>query len=395
MMSGRPQGQHRAGAFGRFRMHRAIDKPIPPVPSSHQTTFVIDGECTPTGVAPEAISAEEALLFSEHSISAGNADIAEATAQETADKQRLALTVYSSPTEDDITALTGAWALHPMLEEDLRTGGQRPKLERYDDVLFVVARSARYLDKEEDVAFSEFHVVIKEDAIAVMCQDGRWVTDKGAQGHDEAVAVGAVELATAALVKDKELLKLGPEAVLYRLLDEIVDGFIPVLRGIVIDKEQIEKQVFNGNSAVAERIYRLSQEVIDLQHATSSLSAVLDELSNGWRKYGIPEQLQEYLEDVSDGLTRVETRVVELRAALAQILDVNATLVAQRQNEDMKKISGWAAILFAPTLIGAIYGMNFEVMPELSWRFGYPMAVCVMVLFSATLWLIFKRNKWM
>lgn len=282
-----------------------------------------------------------------------------------------------------------------MLEEDLRTGGQRPKLERYDDVLFVVARSARYLDKEEDVAFSEFHVVIKEDAIAVMCQDGRWVTDKGAQGHDEAVAVGAVELATAALVKDKELLKLGPEAVLYRLLDEIVDGFIPVLRGIVIDKEQIEKQVFNGNSAVAERIYRLSQEVIDLQHATSSLSAVLDELSNGWRKYGIPEQLQEYLEDVSDGLTRVETRVVELRAALAQILDVNATLVAQRQNEDMKKISGWAAILFAPTLIGAIYGMNFEVMPELSWRFGYPMAVCVMVLFSATLWLIFKRNKWM
>lgn len=395
MMSGRPQGQHRAGAFGRFRMHRAIDKPIPPVPSSHRTTFVIDGECTPTGVAPEAISAEEALLFSEHSISAGNADIAEATAQETADKQRLALTVYSSPTEDDITALTGAWALHPMLEEDLRTGGQRPKLERYDDVLFVVARSARYLDKEEDVAFSEFHVVIKEDAIAVMCQDGRWVTDKGAQGHDEAVAVGAVELATAALVKDKELLKLGPEAVLYRLLDEIVDGFIPVLRGIVIDKEQIEKQVFNGNSAVAERIYRLSQEVIDLQHATSSLSAVLDELSNGWRKYGIPEQLQEYLEDVSDGLTRVETRVVELRAALAQILDVNATLVAQRQNEDMKKISGWAAILFAPTLIGAIYGMNFEVMPELSWRFGYPMAVCVMVLFSATLWLIFKRNKWM
>lgn len=395
MMSGRPQGQHRAGAFGRFRMHRTIDKPIPPVPSSHQTTFVIDGECTPTGVAPEAISAEEALLFSEHSISAGNADIAEATAQETADKQRLALTVYSSPTEDDITALTGAWALHPMLEEDLRTGGQRPKLERYDDVLFVVARSARYLDKEEDVAFSEFHVVIKEDAIAVMCQDGRWVTDKGAQGHDEAVAVGAVERATAALVKDKELLKLGPEAVLYRLLDEIVDGFIPVLRGIVIDKEQIEKQVFNGNSAVAERIYRLSQEVIDLQHATSSLSAVLDELSNGWRKYGIPEQLQEYLEDVSDGLTRVETRVVELRAALAQILDVNATLVAQRQNEDMKKISGWAAILFAPTLIGAIYGMNFEVMPELSWRFGYPMAVCVMVLFSATLWLIFKRNKWM
>lgn len=395
MMSGRPQGQHRAGAFGRFRMHRTIDKPIPPVPSSHQTTFVIDGECTPTVVAPEAISAEEALLFSEHSISAGNADIAEATAQETADKQRLALTVYSSPTEDDITALTGAWALHPMLEEDLRTGGQRPKLERYDDVLFVVARSARYLDKEEDVAFSEFHVVIKEDAIAVMCQDGRWVTDKGAQGHDEAVAVGAVERATAALVKDKELLKLGPEAVLYRLLDEIVDGFIPVLRGIVIDKEQIEKQVFNGNSAVAERIYRLSQEVIDLQHATSSLSAVLDELSNGWRKYGIPEQLQEYLEDVSDGLTRVETRVVELRAALAQILDVNATLVAQRQNEDMKKISGWAAILFAPTLIGAIYGMNFEVMPELSWRFGYPMAVCVMVLFSATLWLIFKRNKWM
>lgn len=394
-MSGRSHGQHRAGAFGRFRLHRIVDEPIRPVPSSHRTTFVIDGECTPTAVAPEAISAEEALQFSENSISAGDAAISLSTSQESVDKQRLALTVYSSPTEDDITALTGAWALHPMLEEDLRTGGQRPKLERYDDVLFVVARSARYLDKEEDVAFSEFHVVIKRDAIAVMCQDGRWITDKGTLKDGDAKADGTVERATNALVKDNDLLKLGPEAVLYRLLDEIVDGFIPVVRGIVIDKEQIEKQVFNGDSAVAERIYRLSQEVIDLQHATSSLSAVLDELSNGWRKYGIPEPLQEYLEDVSDGLTRVETRVVELRAALAQILDVNATLVAQRQNEDMKKISGWAAILFAPTLVGAIYGMNFDLMPELHWTFGYPLALCTMVLFSATLWMIFKRNKWM
>ena len=182
---------------------------------------------------------------------------------------------------------------------------------------------------------------------------------------------------------------------LYRLLDVIVEGYVPVLRGVAIDKEQIERQVFSGDEAVAERIYRLSHEVIDLQYSATSLSEVLSALSQGFDRYRIPEPLKTYLQDVADHLTLVETRVLELREALAQILNVNATLVAQRQNEDMKKISGWAAILFAPTLIGAIYGMNFDDMPELHWSFGYPLAVGTMVALAVTLYVVFKRKKWM
>jgi magnesium transporter len=125
------------------------------------------------------------------------------------------------------------------------------------------------------------------------------------------------------------------------------------------------------------------------------MTDVLHSLRAGFGKYEIPDELQTYLQDVSDHLTRASSQAAELRDALSQILSVNSTLVAQRQNEDMKKISGWAAILFAPTLVAAVYGMNFDVMPELHWAFGYPFALALMAGFALALYLIFKRSKWM
>lgn len=341
--------------------------------STRRTRYVLDGKLSPS---PDGVSIADALAFA----SAGD--------------DRIALCLFPSPTPEDVAELATAWELHPLLVEDLQRGGQRPKLERYGDVLFVVVRSARYIDETEDVDFAEFHVLVRPHAIAVLCQDGQWI-----DGSDDSAlpenSVDVVGRGDATLLDNGKLLRLGPEAVLYRLLDAIVDGYLPVVRGIANDKEQIESQVFSGDAAVAERIYRLTQEVIDLQHATSSLAEVLADLVQGFDRYGIPDELKAYLGDVSDHLTRVQTRVLELREALAQILSVNATLVAQRQNEDMKKISGWAAILFAPTLIGAIYGMNFDLMPELHWEYGYPLAVAAMVGLAATLYAVFKRKKWM
>ena len=306
------------------------------------------------------------------------------------DAGRTALLLYPTPTPDDIAELATAWNLHPLLVEDLLHAGQRPKLERYDDALFIVARSAWYIDATEDVDFAEFHVVVRPRAVAVFCQDGRWI-----DGLDADEASGAADRGDHTLLDDERLLLHGPEAIVYRLLDAIVDGYVPVLRGLAIDKAQIERQVFSGDAAVTERIYRLSQEVIDLQQATSGLTDVLDALRKGFDRYDIPDALQTYLQDVADHLSRVDTQVGELRESLSQILTVNGTLVAQRQNEDMKKISGWAAILFAPTLIGAIYGMNFDNMPELHWAFGYPLAVGGMIAFALILYLIFKKQKWM
>ncbi|MFK3669371.1 magnesium and cobalt transport protein CorA [Leifsonia aquatica] len=307
---------------------------------------------------------------------------------------RMAMFLYPAPTAAQIDELADAWDLHPLLVEDLLHAHQRPKLDRYGDVLFLVVRSARYIDESEEVDFSEFHMLVRPGAVAVLCQDKRWIDGTDGTEFDEAELLRS-DRRERTLLADEHLLALGPEAVVYRLLDAIVDGYTPVLQGVAIDKEQIERQVFSGDAAAAERIYRLSQEIIDLQHATAPLGEVLGALIAGFGKYDIPDELQAYLNDVSDHLTRVNTRVTEYRDALSQILEVNSTLVGQRQNEQMKKISGWAAILFAPTLIAAVYGMNFDHMPELHWALGYPMSILLMVAFAAILYWIFKRSKWM
>ncbi len=323
---------------------------------------------------------------------------AEALADSTPDgsSQPGAITQVIVPrsTPELLAEIATAWDLHPLLVEDLFHADQRPKVDRYGDVLFVVLISALYVDAKEEVEFSEFHLLMKGDDLVIICQDGRFIdglpipTDAhGLEEHfSDADLIGK---------SDKALLSLGPEALVYRLLDGVVDGYFPVIDGLQDDKDGIERQVFSGDPAAAERIYRLSQEVIDVLHATTHLSRLTQALSNGATKYAIPDELRAYLNDVTDHLTRVLAEAGELREALSQILSVNATLVAQRQNEDMKKISGWAAILFAPSLIGAVYGMNFENMPELAWPFGYPMAIFLMVGLSATLYTVFRRKKWM
>ncbi|ASK67103.1 magnesium transporter [Brachybacterium avium] len=307
---------------------------------------------------------------------------------------RMAMFFYLQPEREQVMELGEAWDLHPLLLEDLLNAHQRPKLERYGDVLFLVVRSASYVDQQEEVVFAEFHLLLRPGAVAVLCQDGSWIDGTSGPQLDEEHPLTST-LRERSVLEDVNLLELGPEAVLYRVLDTIVDGYDPVLKGLRVDQEQIERQVFSGDAAVAERIYRLSQEVIDMQQVITSLRDVIDDLRAGFGKYEIHSELQAYLDDVGDHLVRAAARVRDLRDALSQILDVNGTLVAQRQNEDMKKISGWAAILFAPTLIGAIYGMNFDDMPELHWAFGYPMAIGMMVALGVLLYVIFKRSKWM
>lgn len=360
---------HRRNGRATKRTARATTGEIPPL----LTRRIVDG--TPLAMSTDD-TFEQALAFAQ------------------SEPGNMTLTVITAPVPDSIHELAAAWDLHPLLVEDLLHAGQRPKLERYGDVLFLVVRSARYIDETEEVEFSEFHLLVRPGAFVIVCQDRRLIDGTVVAAgidHDPGAALGS----GAPLLDDEHLLRLGPEAMVYRLLDAIVDGYFPVLAGLETDKEQIERQVFSGDAAAAERIYRLSQEVIDLRHATTALAKVVQSLLRGADKYAIPDELQAYLQDVSDHLTRVTGESTELRDALSQILNVNATLVAQRQNEDMKKISGWAAILFAPTLIGAVYGMNFDVMPELHWAVGYPLAVGAMAGLAVLLYVVFKLKKWM
>jgi magnesium transporter len=296
------------------------------------------------------------------------------------------------PGSAELSSLAAEFDLHPLAVEDAITAHQRPKLERYGATLFVVLRAARYDDHLEEVEFGELHVFIGQDFV---------VTVRHAESPDLAVVRRRLE-------DDPDLLARGTEAVLYAILDAVVDGYLPVVTGLENDVDEIETEVFGGDPTVSRRIYLLSREVVDFQRAASPLGAILDALAAGFDKYGVDEELRRALRDVADHVTEVNERIDGLRLLLRDILQVNSILVAQKQNEEMtslsrtsnaqndevKKISAWAAILFAPTLVGTIYGMNFRHMPELDWRLGYPFAVALMLMVSLVLYAVFKRRGW-
>ncbi|ARP73048.1 transporter [Streptomyces pluripotens] len=297
------------------------------------------------------------------------------------------------PTGAQLQSLATEFDLHPLAVEDAMEAHQRPKLERYGDTLFVVLRAARYLDAPEEVDFGELHVFVGPDFVITV-------------RHGAAPDLSAVRHR---MEGTPELLKLGPEAVLYAILDAVVDGYAPVVSGVQNDIDEIETEVFRGDPEVSRRIYELSREMVEFQRATRPLVGMLHGLMAGFDKYETDEELQRYLRDVADHVTHISERVDSFRQALTEILTVNATLVTQQQNaemralaeagfeqnEEIKKISSWAAILFAPTLVGTIYGMNFSHMPELHWVFGYPFAIVLMAVVCASLYIIFKRRDWL
>lgn len=299
------------------------------------------------------------------------------------------------PGEAEVQAVAEEFDLHGLAVEDTVTAHQRPKLERYGDLLFVVLRPARYVDRDEVVEIGEVHLFVGTDFVITV-------------RHAEEPDLGAVRKR---LEADPALLEHGPYAVLYAVLDKVVDDYAPVLDGLQDDIDEIEVQVFGGDPGVSRRIYTLTREVIEFQRAVEPLEALFVELRERLKERAGPSdlELRRALRDVVDHATRVMERIEGFRALLTNILTVNAALVGQRQNDEMarmtqagyeqneqvKRISSWAAILFAPTLVASIYGMNFDVMPELHWALGYPFAVGMMVLLGLGLYLSFKRRGWL
>ncbi|MGY1826298.1 MULTISPECIES: magnesium and cobalt transport protein CorA [unclassified Blastococcus] len=305
---------------------------------------------------------------------------------------RLAWLGLYRPGPGELGTLAELFDLPELAVEDAIKAHQRPKFERYGSTVFVVLKAARYLDAAEEVEFGELHLFLGQDfAITVR--------------HSESPDLSRVRRR---LESDPELLAKGSESVLYATLDAVVDGYRPVVDGLANDIDEIETQVFGGDPGVSRRIYELSQEVLEFQRAAQPLSGIIAALTAGFDKYGVDEELRSYLRDVADHVIQVNERVEGFRLQLRDILTVNATLVAQRQNdeirelteasiaqgEEVKKISAWAAILFAPTLVGTVYGMNFDHMPELDEVWGYPFALLLMVGVSLTLYLVFKRRDW-
>lgn len=294
------------------------------------------------------------------------------------------------PSSAQFATIAARFALDDLAAEDAVQAHQRPKLERYDDMLFVALRPARYDDAAEEVLFGEVHALVGTN----------WVVTVR---HGEAPALDAVR---GRLESDSALLALGPEAVVYAILDGVVDGYEPVVRGLEKDIDEIEVEVFRGDPGVSMRIYELSREVIEFQRAAKPLSGVVANFSAGAHRH---EELQNYLRDVQDHVLQVVERLEEMRQLLQNILATNAILVQQQQNaemkalteasydqnEEIKKVSAWAAILFAPTLIGTVYGMNFDAIPELHWAFGYPFALALMAVVCVVLYVVFRKRGWL
>jgi magnesium transporter len=324
----------------------------------------------------------------------------EETYQACRNRRGLAWIGLYEPTEEEFSSVAQEFGLHPLAVEDAIKAHQRPKIERYAGMLFVVLRSNRYIDETETVEFGEVHVFVGEDFVVTV-------------RHGEASALARVRRRLESM---PELLRRGPEAILYAIMDRVVDDYGPVAEALERDIDEIETEVFSGNTGVSRRIYELSREAIEFRRCTAPLIRILSNLIEEDSAYRLDPEVRRYLRDVQDHALRVTDKVESLRELVQNILSINLTLVSLSQNEEVKKlteasvkqtdevfkqtdevkkISGWAAIVIIPTLIASIYGMNFERMPELHWTLGYPLALLLMLLAALLLYALFKRRGWL
>jgi magnesium transporter len=282
------------------------------------------------------------------------------------------------PTQGEFESVAQELELPPRVIEGAIKPQQRPKLVRYGDSLFVVLKTARYLDEPEKVEFSEVHVLVGKDFIVTV-------------RYEE---IPALEEVRRRLEGEPESLRQGPQPILREIMDQIVDDYEPVLEGLGTDIQEVEVEIFGGNEDVSQRIYELSRELVQFQRATSPLARAL-ERGGERNEHDIEPELRSYLRELHDRVLRVEEPTEGFRDMLSDILVVNLTLIGVRQNDQTKKISAWAAILIVPTLITGIYGMNFDFMPELHWTFGYPLALALMVSISVGLYAVFRHVRWL
>jgi magnesium transporter len=312
----------------------------------------------------------------------GNLDLSQAYAagrQNGDGTNRFVWIGLKEPSEDEFDSVAREFHLHELAVEDAIKAHQRPKIEDYDGTLFVVLKTARYHDDTETVEIGE---------ILLFVGDGFIVSVR----HGTASALDEVRKQSE---ERSDLLSRGPGAVLHAIVDRVVDDYEPVLAGIEDDIEEVEEQVFSPQRINAtERVYKLKREVLGMHRATAPLVDPLDKLANGDYQV-VHEDIHEYFRDVYDHVLRANETVDGYREMLNGILDANTAQVSIRQNEDMRKISAWVAILAVPTCIAGIYGMNFEHMPELKWTFGYPLVIVVIAAICLILWRYFKRVGWL
>ncbi|GAA2933850.1 MULTISPECIES: magnesium and cobalt transport protein CorA [Streptomyces] len=290
------------------------------------------------------------------------------------------------PTDQEFAGIAELFDLHPLAVEDAVEAHQRPKLERYGETLFAVFKTVCYVEHEELTATSE---VVNTGEIMVFVGEDFVITVR----HGRHGSLGPLR---EELESDPGQLAKGPSAVLHAIADHVVDDYLTVTDSVHADIDQVETDVFAETGARADpgRIYQLKRELLELKRAVVPLSRPLEDLATRPIRAVDPE-IQAYFRDVSDHLLRAKEQIAAFDELLNSILQAHLAQVTVAQNEDMRKITAWAAIIAVPTMVCGVYGMNFEHMPELHWRYGYGMVIGVISVACVTLYRAFRRSGWL
>jgi len=283
------------------------------------------------------------------------------------------------PDAEEMAVVERAFGLPELAVEDATRAHQRPKLEDYEgNSFFVVLRTARYDDPKEEVEFGEIHLFIGSGYVIAI-------------RHGEASELNS---ARRRLEERPDLVEMGPASAVWAILDKVVDDYRPVVDGLENDLEEVEDDIFQQRGDSTQRIYFLKREVIEFHRAVAPLLAPLEALERGAFPQ-IDAKLQSFFRDVADHARRVDEMVMSQRELLTSILEANLALLSVRQNEVVRAISAWAAIIAVPTFIASVYGMNFEHMPELGSPIGYPLALLLMFACVVVLYRFFRRIDWL
>ena len=282
------------------------------------------------------------------------------------------------PEEAELTEVAARFDLPPLAVEDAMHAHQRPKIEDYDGGYFLVLHTARYLDEREEVEFGEVHVFTGPNHVVVV-RPG---------------AASELHLARERLEQHPQLLRLGPAAAVWAVMDKVVDDYAPVLEGIENDVDEVEAAVFETSDDQTRRVHFLRRELAEFYRAVHPLLSALGVLESRTRD-DVPKLLRNHLRDVQDHVRRIEEEIATQRDVLANVFQANLAVIGLQQNDAVRKISGWAAIIAVPTFMASIWGMNFEHMPELDWRFGYALALGSMVLVGGVLFRVLRRAGWL
>lgn len=283
------------------------------------------------------------------------------------------------PEAEELEMVAKEFDLHQLSVEDAVNAHQRPKVEEYDDSIFVVLKTVRYDEPSQQIDLGDVMLFLGDSFIVSV-------------RHGQGRALAGIRRR---LEQDERLLDCGPSAVLYAVCDAIVDDYSEVASAVEQDIEEVEERVFSpSRTNEASNIYNLKREVIEFRRGVRPLVEPMSTLAAGLNPH-VAEHLQPFFRDVADHATRVSEQVDGFDDLLTSVLNANLAQVSVQQNADMRRISAWVAIIAVPTMIAGIYGMNFEHMPELRWRLGYPLALTLMAVACTVLYRAFKRSRWL